>query len=308
MIASIATSSIFATGELNADGVVSLRESATNPALGAADRFAATTVDQLGHARPQPTGTVADLGAVESSHALSTTASANNDLLTGTSAANTLSALAGNDYLKGLAGNDRLAGGDDSDLLDGGTGNDRLDGGTGFDTALFGGSTAVVVDLSGATDTAKRGGETDTLVSVEGAIGSSAADTFKGDGAENRFMGGDGRDLYTGGAGRDLYDFNTVNDSRVGSTVRDVVTDFGYGQDKIDLAGIDADTTHAGNQAFHWVGNAAFTANHPGEVGWFTSGANTIIQASTDNDATAEFQLQLSGISGPSLAATDFFL
>ena len=121
-------------------------------------------------------------------------------------------------------------------------------------------------------------------------------------------MGGDGKDLYTGGAGRDLYDFNTVNDSRVGSTVRDVVTDFGYGQDKIDLAGIDADATRAGDQAFHWVGGAAFTANHPGEVGWFTSGANTVIQASTDNDAAAEFQLQLNGISGPSLAATDFHL
>jgi len=59
---------------------------------------------------------------------------------------------------------------------------------------------------------------------------------------------------------------------------------------------------------FHRVGGAAFTANHPGEVGWFTSGANPVIQASTDNDAAAEFQLQLNGISGPSLAATDFHL
>src|SRR4051812_45486982 len=142
-------------------------------------------LDQLGHARPQPTGTVADIGAVESGQTLSTTASANNDLLTGTSAANTLSGLAGNDHLKGLAGNDKLSGGDGSDLLDGGTGNDRLDGGTGSATALFGGSTAVVVDLSGTTDTAKRGAEVDTLISVQGAIGSSAADTFKGDGAEN---------------------------------------------------------------------------------------------------------------------------
>jgi len=121
-------------------------------------------------------------------------------------------------------------------------------------------------------------------------------------------MGGDGKDTYTGGAGRDLYDFNTVNDSRVGSTVRDVVTDFGYGQDKVDLSGVDADATRTGDQAFHWVGGAAFTTGHPGEVGWFTSGANTVIQASTDNDAAAEFQLQPNGISGPSLAATDFHL
>ena len=35
-------------------------------------------------------------------------------------------------------------------------------------------------DLSGTTDTAKRGSETDTLTGIEGAIGSSAADVFKG--------------------------------------------------------------------------------------------------------------------------------
>ena len=87
-----------------------------------------------------------------------------------------------------------------------------------------------MVDLTGATDTAKRGSETDTLTSIEGAIGTRAADTFKGDGDDNWFMGGDGKDLYTGGGGRDLYDFNTVNDSRVGCSARDVITDFAHGR------------------------------------------------------------------------------
>ena len=265
-------------------------------------------IDQLGGVRPGPSGTVPDLGPVESARAQSTTASANNDLLTGTSTANTISGLAGNDYIRGMAGNDRLAGGDGSDLLDGGTGNDRLDGGAGVDTALFGGSTAVVVDLSGTTDTARRGSETDTLISIEGAIGSSAADTFRGDAAGNRFMGGDGRDIYTGGAGRDLFDFNTVNDSRVGASVRDLITDFIVNQDKIDLAGIDADATRAGDQAFRWVGSTAFAANRPGEVGWFTSGTNTIIHANTDADSADEFQLQLTGNIGASLTANDFHL
>lgn len=289
-------------------GVIPLLATVSNPALGAADRFAAMTVDQLGQARSQPSGAVPDIGPVESAQAQSTTASANNDLLTGTSAANTISGLAGNDYIRGMAGNDRLAGGDGSDLLDGGTGNDRLDGGSGIDAALFGGSTSVVVDLSGTTDTAKRGSETDTLVSIEGAIGSSAADTFRGDAAGNRFMGGDGRDVYTGGAGRDLFDFNTVNDSRVGASVRDLITDFIVGQDKIDLAGIDANAIRAGDQAFRWVGSTAFAANRPGEVGWFTSGTNTIIHANTDADSADELQLQLSGNIGASLAATDFHL
>ena len=85
---------------------------------------------------------------------------------------------------------------------------------------LFGGSTAVVVDLSLANDTAKRGSETDKLISIEGAIGSSGNDTFKGDANANWFQGGNGKDTHTGGGGRDLYDFDVVADSRAGSGTR----------------------------------------------------------------------------------------
>ena len=77
-------------------------------------------------------------------------------------------------------------------------------------------------------------------------------------------------------------------DSKAGSTTRDVIKDFDHLVDKIDLMGIDADTTVAGNQAFHWVGTAALTG--PGEVGYFTSAGNTIIHASNDRDTTAEFR------------------
>ena len=48
-------------------------------------------------------------------------------------------------------------------------------------------------------------------------------------------------------------------DSGVGATTRDVITDFATSTDEIDLMGIDADTTVAGNQAFRWVGTAALT-------------------------------------------------
>ena len=308
----IAAGTIFATidpatggGLANADGVVLLRADAGNLALGAADPFAVMPADQLGHARPQPAGSLADLGAAESSHALSTSPSAGNDLLTGTSGVNTISGLDGADRIFGGAGADTLNGNAGSDVLEGGTGNDHLNGGTGIDTAWYGGATAITADLSGATDTVVRGSETDTLTGIEGIVGSRAADTFKGDAGANWFMGGDGKDLYTGGGGRDTFDFNTVNDSRVGASARDVITDFTHGTDKIDLSGIDADTTKPGDQAFHWVGSAAFTGA-PGELGFFTSGANTVIQASNDGDATGELQIQLSG--HPALSASDFYL
>ena len=224
---------------------------------------------------------------------------------TGTGGDNSLSGLGGNDYLKGLGGKDTLSGGASSDLLDGGTGNDKLNGGSPASISSSSrGSAKVVVDLSLSTDTAKRGTETDTLTSIEGAIGSSAGDTFKGDANNNWFQGGLGKDTFSGGSGRDLYDFNAVAESGTTATTRDVITDFDHLVDDIDLMGIDANTAIAGNQAFHWVGTAALTGA-PGEVGYFTSGGNTIIRGSNDTDAAGEFQIQLNGMK--TLTDDDFY-
>ena len=132
-------------------------------------------------------------------------------MLTGTGADDEISAGRGADLVLGLGGNDTLRGDGGSDVLDGGPGNDLLDGGAGINLARFGGGTAVAVDL--VAGTAKRGAETDTLTSIQGAIGSSAADRFKGDGDPNWFQGGGARDVATGGAGRDLYDLDRVQDS-----------------------------------------------------------------------------------------------
>jgi hypothetical protein len=84
-----------------------------------------------------------------------------------------------------------------------------------------------------------------------------------------------------------------------------VITDFAHLTDKIDLMGTDADTTIARDQAFHWVGTAVFTGT-PGELGYFTSGGNTIIRGSNDADTANEFQIQLNGIK--TLTVDDFYL
>ena len=69
-----------------------------------------------------------------------------NDTITGTGAAESISALAGNDTVRagggddavnGDAGNDRLFGEDGNDRLAGGPGNDEIDGGAGTDTVVF---------------------------------------------------------------------------------------------------------------------------------------------------------------------------
>ena len=308
----VAAASIFAAidpetggGLLAASGIVPLWSSASNPALSGADPLAASATGQLGTTgRPLPAGSLPDLGSIEINQPLSTTSSNNNDVLTGTAAGDSINGLAGADFIKGLGGNDTLRGGDGGDLLDGGAGNDKLYGDAGIDLVFYGGSTKVTVDLSLATDKATRGSETDTLYNVEGAIGSSAADSFKGNEYNNFFQGGLGKDTATGGGGRDLYDFNAVADSKAGATTRDVITDFDHLVDKIDLMGLDADATVAGNQAFRWVGTAALGG--PGEVGFFTSGSTTIIRGSTDADAASEFEIQLTGIKP--LTAVDFYL
>ena len=86
-----------------------------------------------------------------------------------------------------------------------------------------------------------------------------------------------------------------------------MITDFVHGQDKINLARIDPDSAHAGDQAFHWLGHSALGTT-PGDLSWFSSGGNTIVQGSTDTDTAAEFWIQLNGNVGPSLAAADFVL
>ena len=152
----VAASSVFASvdpdtggGTLSAGGVASLRNSITNPALSGADPLAAPDTGQSGTSgRPLPAGSLPDVGSIEINQPLSTTASANNDVLTGNSAANTLNGDLGNDYLKGLGGADTLNGGEGSDLLDGGAGNDVLRGDSGIDLVAYFGSTKVVVDLS----------------------------------------------------------------------------------------------------------------------------------------------------------------
>ena len=306
----VAAMTLFAdiAGLVNADGIVPLRANVANPAISGADRLLAMSTDQLGNPRPVPSESSPDTGAVESGFAPSKVASAGNDVLTGTAAANVIKGFAGHDFIKGLAGNDTLSGNDGGDFLTGGLGNDKLNGGNGIDLVNYADlATAVTIDLRGdaATDTdiAKRGSETDTLTGIEGAVGSSKGDIFFGDSLGNWFQGGGGKDTYTGGAGRDLYDYNLTSAAGLG-TSRDMIKDFAHLSDKIDLAGIDADSTAAGNQAFRWVGSAALTG--AGEVGYYTADGNTIIRMSTDADAASEGEIQLTGIK--TLMAVDFYL
>ena len=183
----------------------------------------------------------------------------------------------------------------------------------------------------GVTDTGLAGGSftyrgtgTDTaLVSVTrdsaGVLdGSAGADIIIGNTGNSTIDGNGGRDVIYGGGGNDVFDYNALNDvptvgivtaANVGQL--EVIKDWSTG-DRIDLSTLDANALQNGNQAFTFIGNAAFTAgNQQGGVRAFqiqdASGQwFTIVEASNDNDAVAEFQLALEG--QHALSAADFVL
>ena len=169
-----------------------------------------------------------------------------NDFLKGNNYENKLSGGDGNDKLFGQAGNDLLAGGE---------GNDKLIGGIGRDTAIFG-SANNKIDLA-ITERQLTGEGRDIFSSIENVKGGDGNDLIYGDGGNNYLYGDAGKDkLYgrtgndrlhgeegndlligglgfdqlTGGEGRDKFCINT-------GVGKDIIKDYGTGNDRIKLLG-----------------------------------------------------------------------
>jgi Ca2+-binding RTX toxin-like protein len=151
------------------------------------------------------------------------------------------------------------------------------------------------VAINLATGTGAGGtAQGDTLVSIEGVFTGSGNDVLIGSAAANTLFGGGGRDTLAGGAGADRFVYGAVGDSAVGANA-DRITDFSHAQaDHIDLHLIDADSTTAGDQAFHFIGTAAF-GHHAGELRFAASGADTAVTGDVNGDGTADFQITLTG-------------
>ena len=137
--------------------------------------------------------------------------------------------------------------------------------------------------------------------------GEAGNDTLLGGAGNDVLRGGAGLDTLTGGTGNDTFEYTATADSGTGSA--DTIVDFLQGQDKIDLSAIDAVAGLAGNQAFSFIGSAAFSAaNQNGSIRWFYDEANnvTVIEVSNDADVAPEMRLQLTG--RVELTANDFVL
>ncbi len=233
------------------------------------------------------------------------------DSLYGNAASNVLAGGAGGDLLDGGSGDDVLIGGSGEDVMEGGAGADECLGETGFDIVSYAGSAKGVVANLAKPSLNSNDAKGDIYSGVEGLIGSNFVDTLTGDGKTNVISGGFGNDwivsgsgddvlsgdfgaddLY-GGSGADTFSFNDLWESTVASVGRDTIFDFsGAGGDRIDLSSIDARYGVAGNQAFAFIGTAAFHGK-AGELRYEKKASDTYIYADVNGDRKADFSIHL---------------
>lgn len=119
--------------------------------------------------------------------------------------------------------------------------------------------------------------------------GKGGNDKLYGGNGDDSLYGGAGHDYLTGGAGADTFVFRSINDSTAGS--RDTIYDFSS-QDRFDLTGIDANQKLAGNQAFAYIGKAAFHGVS-GELRFEKLASDTYIYGDVNGDKKADFVIHL---------------
>ena len=225
----------------------------------------------------------------------------------------------GNDTVIGSAGADNILLGPGNDLLTGGdgadvflaganNGSDRIDGGAGHDVIRSTIDNAVIgltslssieaIDGAGFAGVRLLGSAGADIIDL-GAValsgiaaieGGSGNDSITGSAGVDRIIGGGGADMLAGGAGGDSFVYTLVADSRAGSGKADSILDFTSGSDSLDLAGIDADTTQAGDQAFTFIGSAAFTGLGQLRIGVDAEG-NVALFGNTTGSLAADFQI-----------------
>src|SRR4029079_5903159 len=125
--------------------------------------------------------------------------------------------------------------------------------------------------------------------------GNALDNVIIGNDGNNVLSGSAGNDTLTGGAGIDTFTFANGD---TGSTLghRDTITDFTPGTDKIDLTGIDGDTTAAGQDAFRFLGSAAFDGTPAALHTSYDATHNvTVLEGDTNGDRAADFGVELAG-------------
>jgi hypothetical protein len=138
-------------------------------------------------------------------------------------------------------------------------------------------------------------------------LGGAGTDVLRGGAGDDIIYGGLNSDTMTGGGGNDIFRYGSAAESTTAS--RDGIGDFNLG-DILDLAGVDADSTLDGNQAFAFIGSGMFSG-HAGELR-ATDGGGGVWTVSGDVDgngaADFEFTVTVTDFAVHPLTASDFLL
>jgi serralysin len=173
--------------------------------------------------------------------------------------------------------------------------------GTGVSVTINGTSGVDLMKLGNVAHTANGGDDVDQIK------GGNAVDTINGGTGGDKINGAGGADILTGGTGNDVFKYANTSDSGLGAGA-DRITDFTIGQDRLNFVRIDADAVTAGDQAFSFLGTAAFAATGLGQLRYLTSGADLIMQADVNGDGVADMEVILQGSGGQVLTGADFVL
>lgn len=228
------------------------------------------------------------------------------------------------DTIYGSAANNALYGQGGDDILRGLAGDDALYGGPGSDWAMYDTTpSGVTVDLAITTAQNTGGAGVDTLGSIERLYGSNYDDTLSGTDANNVVFGGAGTDsingrggddtvagglgadVLSGGTGADAFVYYAVNESLPGFLTGDFIQDFSRAQgDQIYLYAIDARTDVAGNDAFTFIGDTAFSGVS-GQLRFdYTSAANQyVVYGDVNGDKTADIAIYVISDSAAPIAS-----
>ncbi|OWJ67836.1 calcium-binding protein [Inquilinus limosus] len=134
--------------------------------------------------------------------------------------------------------------------------------------------------------------------------GRGGTDHLDGSYDDDTLVGGRGADGLRGGSGADIFRIDRLVESLPGQ--EDTILDFSAGDgDGIDLSRIDADLTAAGNQAFTFIGTAAFSGI-AGELRYEIRGDDLLISADADGDRVADLAVTARDLT--QLAASDLIL
>ncbi|WP_315754110.1 MULTISPECIES: VCBS domain-containing protein [unclassified Bradyrhizobium] len=200
----------------------------------------------------------------------------------------------GDDILIGSSAANTINGGDGDDIIRGGGGNDAIDGGVGIDLLDFSDAMAGITftltqSSSNTTGPTLSGIGQDTYKNMEGVIGSAYDDVINGSSSNDVLIGGAGSDKLTGNGGSDTFKWN-AGDLAGGGL--DTILDFqtGTSGDVIDISGL----------------LASVSGNHADAVRFVDSGGHTSLASANGSGVlnNGDLTLQINAGSGWTNVAT----